>query len=421
MKKKLFILIFVMAAMLLALSAYAATLESVPEYAFSERQLTLTLTHEAGSAENCAVNFAKTEYTVHFEAEDTVKELTIDLPALKKATVYNVTLGGKKAGSVTVLPVPHFSFTKGFACAKSGAEVKLLAKIDKVSMLGSSKIYFELRDEDGNVWDSKMFHKDGANRNFVFRIPEEKDGQKVFRVAVFLGEDRLSDWAPVFIKEDIQVLRRFDTSDEKTLVITVDCGAGDTQKTKEWIRILQERGARATFFVEGQWALKYPDAVKAIDDAGFEIGTHTYTHPNFTTLDSLSKIYKEIDEGTRILRDILGEDYEFRLFRYPYGDWTYTTNLIVRDRGLELVQWAESSGDAEDGTTVNKILKKLQNMKPESGSIILFHNGSMALSHYGEAFDYFMEQGYKLVAVGDLMPDGPYTIDENGVLREIGQ
>lgn len=60
-------------------------------------------------------------------------------------------------------------------------------------------------------------------------------------------------------------------------------------------------------------------------------------------------------------------------------------------------------------------------MKPESGSIILVHNGSMALSHYGEAFDYFMEQGYKLVAVGDLMPDGPYTIDENGVLREIGQ
>ena len=419
MKKKLFILIFVMAAMLLALSAHAATLENVPEYAFSERQLTLTLTREAGSAENCAVSFAKTEYVVHFEAEDTVKELTIDLPALKKATVYNVTLGGKKAGSVTVLPVPHFSFTKGYACAKSGTEVKLLAGIDKVSMLGNSKIYFDLRDEDGNVWDSKMFSSSGSNRNFVFNIPEEKDGKTTFRVAVFLGDEQLSDWAPVYIKKDIQVLRRFDNPDEKTLVITVDCGAGDVKDAKKWIELLNQYNARATFFVAGKWAVSHPDAVKAIYDAGFEIGSHSYSHPDFTKLDTKAKIDKEIDEGLRVIRSIVGEDYEFRLFRYPYGNWTYTSNIILRDRGLELVQWVDSSGDSDVSASAQKIINRLMKMELQDGMIILFHNDSNALSRYNEVFDYYTSLGYKLVDVGYNLPDRPYTIDDDGVLRVI--
>lgn len=236
---------------------------------------------------------------------------------------------------------------------------------------------------------------------------------------MFLGDEQLSDWAPVYIKKDIQVLRRFDNPDEKTLVITVDCGAGDVKDAKKWIELLNQYNARATFFVAGKWAVSHPDAVKAIYDAGFEIGSHSYSHPDFTKLDTKAKIDKEIDEGLRVIRSIVGEDYEFRLFRYPYGNWTYTSNIILRDRGLELVQWVDSSGDSDVSASAQKIINRLMKMELQDGMIILFHNDSNALSRYNEVFDYYTSLGYKLVDVGYNLPDRPYTIDDDGVLRVI--
>lgn len=424
MKKTFGILVLLFLCVLCLWRVQAAVIisaDDVPEYAFSEEELTLLLARPiSGQAEDAAVTFGKTKYTVHFDPEDTYRELPIELPALNKATQYTITVDNKQMAKITVLPVPHFTFTKGYACDNSGTEVKLMCKIDKASMLGNSKIYFDLRDEEGNLWDSKLFSANGTTRNFVFDIPQEKDGKKVFKVAVFLGDEQLSDWAPVYIKQNIQVLRRLDTSEKKKLVITVDCGAGGTEKTREWIGLLQKYDARATFFVTGKWANGHKEAVQAIYDAGYEIGIHTYSHPDMTTLDSLAKIYKEIDDGVEVVRSIIGEDYEPRLFRYPKGNWTYTLNTIIRDRGYELVQWTNAGGDSDDGGDVKKIIRKYKSLTPENGSIILFHNGSVALSRYNEVFDYFIDElGFELVGVGDLMPDGPYTIDENGVLREV--
>jgi peptidoglycan/xylan/chitin deacetylase (PgdA/CDA1 family) len=44
------------------------------------------------------------------------------------------------------------------------------------------------------------------------------------------------------------------------------------------LRILQRHGIRATFFVPGYSAERYPDVVRAIRDAGHEIGHHGYLH-----------------------------------------------------------------------------------------------------------------------------------------------
>lgn len=420
--KKLSILFLLLLCALCLVSAQAEIKAAdLPEYLFSQEDYTLTFTRDsADTASNTAVTLAKTDYTVHFEEGELSGELTLTTPVVKKATVCTLTSGKTKLGSVTVLPRPHFTCTKGYVCNNSGTEVKMLFKIDKVSMLGSSKIWFELRDEDGNVWDSKMFHADGANRNFVFKIPEETDGQKVWKVAVFLGDEQLSDWTPVYSKQNVQVLRRIDTSDEKTIVVTVDCGAGGSNKTLQWLELLKKYDSRATFFVTGEWAKGHPDAVQAIYDAGFEIGSHSYSHPDFTTLDSLGKINKELDDGIEVIRSIVGDQYEPRLFRYPKGNWTYTTNTILRGRGLELVQWTNTGGDSDSNKEkISAIIKRYKSMTPESGSIILFHNGSVALDRYDEVFEYFISQGYKLVAVEDLLPEGPYTIDEEGVLRAI--
>jgi peptidoglycan/xylan/chitin deacetylase (PgdA/CDA1 family) len=44
------------------------------------------------------------------------------------------------------------------------------------------------------------------------------------------------------------------------------------------LRLLERRGVRATFFVPGYTAERWPSVVRAVRDAGHEIGHHGYLH-----------------------------------------------------------------------------------------------------------------------------------------------
>ena len=48
------------------------------------------------------------------------------------------------------------------------------------------------------------------------------------------------------------------------------------------LRLLAERGIRATFFVPGYTAERHPDAIRAVRDAGHEIAHHGYLHELLT-------------------------------------------------------------------------------------------------------------------------------------------
>lgn len=49
-------------------------------------------------------------------------------------------------------------------------------------------------------------------------------------------------------------------------------------RTKWIVNLLREHDTRATFFILGWVAEKHPELVRAIDDAGHEIGTHSHWH-----------------------------------------------------------------------------------------------------------------------------------------------
>ena len=74
-------------------------------------------------------------------------------------------------------------------------------------------------------------------------------------------------------------------TDEKKVAITFDTAWG-ADKTLDIIECLKEYGVNATFFMVGFWVEKYPDMVKAIDEQGIEIGTHSNTHPDFVKLST---------------------------------------------------------------------------------------------------------------------------------------
>lgn len=97
------------------------------------------------------------------------------------------------------------------------------------------------------------------------------------------------------------------------------------------LRILARQGVRATFFVPGHTADRFPDAVRAIRDAGHEIGHHGYCHePVFRATAE--------DEETYLLRGLEALDRVLGIrpagYRAPWWETTYRTPALLARHGF---------------------------------------------------------------------------------------
>jgi len=96
-------------------------------------------------------------------------------------------------------------------------------------------------------------------------------------------------------------------------------------------RLLNRLGIKATFFIithltrfEGKRLLtSRPKLIEEINQMGHQIGSHTKTHPNLTSIP-LHKVEEEARESKQLLEDLTGN--EVRGFAYPYG--AYNTNIV---------------------------------------------------------------------------------------------
>lgn len=86
------------------------------------------------------------------------------------------------------------------------------------------------------------------------------------------------------------------------------------EMTAPILDLLDLHNTKATFFVLGKVAEKYPDLIKEIYDKGHEIASHSYSH---RTLYDLGKdgFEREIDKSINLLENITGE--KVKGFRAP--------------------------------------------------------------------------------------------------------
>ena len=197
---------------------------------------------------------------------------------------------------------------------------------------------------------------------------------------------------------------------EKQVAISFDAAWG-ADKTQQIIDVLKQYDAGATFFLVGFWVDKYPEMVKAIAQAGFEIGTHSNTHPDMAKI-SQENIAKELDISTEKIKAITGK--EVTLFRPPYGSYNNQLISACNQRNLIPIQWDVDSLDWK-GLSATEITKRVVT-KVESGSIILMHNNA---DNVVDALKMVLERltndGYQITSVGQLVYHSNYTIDRNGV------
>lgn len=161
---------------------------------------------------------------------------------------------------------------------------------------------------------------------------------------------------------------------QKIIALTFDGGA-NADGAEKILETLHTNHLRATFFVTGKFAEKYPVLIKKIAAEGHEIGNHTYSHPYLTKI-SADAAKAEIKKTDDILRK-LGVT-PAPLFRCPYGDRNAAVNQTVSAAGYLNLRWTIDSLGWK-GTSGNMSVKAVQkrvlaNAKP--GAILMMHLGS---------------------------------------------
>ena len=197
---------------------------------------------------------------------------------------------------------------------------------------------------------------------------------------------------------------------ERKVALTFDAAWG-ADKTSQIIKILKDEGLEGTFFLVGFWVEANPDKVKEIYDAGFDIGTHSNTHPKMSILSS-SQMTSELVTSSELITNITGK--KIRFFRPPYGDYNDQLITVASSLGLQTIQWDVDSLDWK-GLSAQQILTRVQ-ASVTNGSIILCHNNA---DHIVEALPliikYLKSQNYSIVKLSDLVYENDYTIDNNGL------
>ena len=220
----------------------------------------------------------------------------------------------------------------------------------------------------------------------------------------------------VYLGSNIRLVPIYNVdTEEKKVAITFDSAWG-ADKTTQIVDMVKEYGINATFFLVGFWVEEYPDMVRYIYDNGLEIGTHSNTHPDMTSLGA-DNMRLELSTSINLIEEIIGDD-KVQLFRAPYG--AYNNNLLniaSNEFGLKTIQWNIDTLDWKGLSGIeicDRVMSKLV-----SGSIILCHNNS---EHILDALPLIIESvtnaGYEIVSVGELIMQDNYYIDNLGVQRE---
>ncbi len=192
-----------------------------------------------------------------------------------------------------------------------------------------------------------------------------------------------------------------ETSDvseiEKKVAITFDDGP-DSDYTPLLLEGLKERGVKATFFLLGKQAEKYPDIVKEIYQEGHLIGNHSYEHVNLSNLTD-SAAMEQVNKTNRLLYEITGEYPQY--IRPPFGCWKcnldYDTKMIEVLWDVDPLDWKTSNSDVIAKRVVNKVTEN---------DIILLHDASeSSVKAAFKIIDALEKEGYTFVTVEEILFD----------------
>ena len=198
-------------------------------------------------------------------------------------------------------------------------------------------------------------------------------------------------------------------TEKKECALTFDAawGADDTDKL---IEILNNYNVKATFFIVGEWADKYPEEVKRLSEAGHDIMNHSNTHKYLTQITN-SELIDEVEKCSEKIQNLTKNKPD--LIRPPYGDYNSDVVKKLKSMGYYTIQWDVDSLDWKD-LSADDIFERVTE-KTKNGSIILFHNAAKNTPEaLPKIIEKLKEDGFNFKKVSEMIYRDNYYMDNTG-------
>lgn len=176
---------------------------------------------------------------------------------------------------------------------------------------------------------------------------------------------------------------------EKVVYLTFDDGP-IPEATPFILDVLDDFGIKATFFMVGDNARKYPHLLEEVRRRGHRIGNHTYNHIGglkWSSWKYLGNVLKA--------EDILQSG---KLFRPPHGWMGPIQYRVLRHTGWRVVMWDVVTRDYSRLLTAADVVRNVKRYT-RPGSIITFHDSLKSIdklkSALTESLQWLTDEGYE--------------------------
>ena len=108
------------------------------------------------------------------------------------------------------------------------------------------------------------------------------------------------------------------------------------QNIDKIFEVLDKKNTKASFFVVGWMAKKYPEIIKEISDRGYDIGSHTHLHQLVYEQDRVS-FFNDVEKSIKTIEDCSGK--KVKMFRAPgfsiteKNKWAFE---VLHELGIEV-------------------------------------------------------------------------------------
>lgn len=185
-------------------------------------------------------------------------------------------------------------------------------------------------------------------------------------------------------------------------VVALTFNQAPSEGTDAILKILAEKGAKATFFIQGSAAGANAATVRAIAQAGHEIGSNGYAGTDPATLSG-DDLRSELTQGFDAVKQAGGGSTAlYRPISNEFSDenWAQAMDLVsaVVTYNLNSGDWTLPGADAVVSTVVNGV---------SSGNIVLMTDTDATAAQTAEALPQIIDglkaAGYELVTLSNLI------------------
>ncbi|KRD19559.1 carbohydrate degradation protein [Mycobacterium sp. Root265] len=204
-----------------------------------------------------------------------------------------------------------------------------------------------------------------------------------------------------------------DCAVQKCVALTFD--DGPSPYTDRLLKVLADNDAKATFFLIGNKVAADPAGARRIAEAGMEIGSHTWEHPNMTAIPA-EDVPAQFSKANEAILAATGQ--RPALVRTAGG---LTNDQVLAEagkQGLADINWDVIPFDWANDANLNASRQILMSqIKP--GSVVLLHDTYSSTVDLAYQFIPVLKaNGYHLVTVSQLLgpraPGSLYGSRENG-------